>query len=415
MKAYIETYGCTANKSDASIIKGILKLEGYNFVNDPKDADIIIILTCTVIASTEQRMLFRISKLREYGKKLVVAGCMASVQADLVKRVAPESFLLPPGEVYRIAEIAGGRAFERKSKTSLPRYYEGVVAPIAISEGCSFSCTYCITSKARGRLKSFPKKEIVSTAKEAIEKGCKEIQLTAQDLSSYGMDSGERLKDLVEDICNIEGDFMIRLGMMNPRTARRIVDDLVEIYRNEKVYKFLHLPVQSGDDSILERMERGYKSQDFIDLVEKVREEIPELTLSTDIIVAFPGEDEDAFMRSVELIKKVEPDIVNITRFSPRAHTKARLFKDRIPTHVAKERSRFLTEVCKKISFERNKKYVDKCFKVLLTEKGKGKTTVGRTFNYKPVVLPAELQLGKFVYAKAIEARQTYLLGSLVS
>ena len=416
MKFYIETYGCTANRSDESIIKGILLSSGFKQVDDPRSADVSIILTCTVIGTTEQRMLNRIKSLYATSKDLIVSGCMASVQADLVKKVAPGAKLLPPDKIDQIIRVLEGKPVEERriSKTSLPRCFDNIRAPISISEGCMFSCSYCITSKARGKLISYPIEEIVSVVKKAVKNGAKEIQLTSQDLASYGLDKGLKLHELVKRVSSVDGDFMIRLGMMNPLSVKNRLEEIISLYRFDKVYKFLHLPVQSGDDYILKRMNRGYSSEDFKDIVYRFRAEYPEITLSTDIIVGFPGEDDEAFQNTVDLIKEIEPDIVNITRFSPRPFTKAKHMDKKVPTDVAKERSRYLTNLCREISRKRNEMYVGKVYRALVTEKGKGNSMVARTFNYKPVVLNEIVDLGRFVDVEISSAETTHLIGKLI-
>ena len=413
---YLEVYGCTANKSDASIIKGILQSKGHRLVEEVKDAEVIIILTCTVIGSTEQRMLSRIKKLSKFGKTLIVSGCMAAVQPDLVWEITSDAILLPPSKVSAVADVIEGKKMscEYTMKTSLPRCYEGVIAPIAISEGCAFSCSYCITTKARGKLISYPIEEVVATVHDAIRKGCREIQLTSQDTASYGLDSGESLSELIKRVSEINGCFRIRVGMMNPYTALRQVDELLDAYENHKVYKFLHLPVQSGDNKVLQRMNRRYTVEEFVGIIDSFRSRFPNVTVSTDVIIGFPGEDDEGFMKTMNLLKEVEPDIVNITRFSPRPYTKAKKLTERVPTAVAKQRSRVLTTLCKEVAEKKNKLFLGRRYNVLITEKGKGSTMVGRTINYKPVVIPSQVQLGSIIPVKIVDTTANYLIGKLI-
>lgn len=413
---YLEVYGCTANKSDASIIKGILQSKGHRFVKETEDAEVVIILTCTVIGSTEQRMLSRIKKLSRLGKTLIVSGCMAAVQPDLVWEITSDAILLPPSKVSAVADVVGGKKLccEYTVKTSLPRCYEGVVAHIAISEGCDFSCSYCITTKARGKLISYSIEEVVATVHDAIRKGCREIQLTSQDTASYGSDTGESLSELIKRVSEINRCFRIRVGMMNPYTALRQVDELLDAYENHKVYKFLHLPVQSGDNRVLQRMNRRYTVEEFVGIIDLFRSRFPNVTVSTDVIVGFPGEDEEGFKETMNLLKEAEPDIVNITRFSPRPYTEAKKLTDRVPTAVAKQRSRVLTTLCKEIAEKKNKLFLGRKYNVLITEKGKESTMVGRTINYKPVVIPSQVQLGSIIPVKIVETTANYLIGKLI-
>ena len=271
MKVYIEVYGCTANKSDASLVKGILKENDYEIIEKIDDADFIIILTCTVIDTTEQRMLSRLKVFEKIGKKIIVAGCMASVQSDIVKSIVPDALLLPPQYSHHIVELLNGEkpVFIEKNKTLFSKYYEDVVAPVSIAEGCMFSCSYCITSLARGKLRSFPIDEIKKDICSAINKGCREIQLTAQDTSSYGLDTGYDLGDLLRNVSTIKGEYMVRVGMMNPFTCLKNIDSIIKGFENPKIYRFLHLPVQSGDNDILKKMNRKYTVDDFLKMIKR--------------------------------------------------------------------------------------------------------------------------------------------------
>ena len=237
---------------------------------------------------------------------------------------------------------------------------------------------------------------------------------SSQDLASYGLDRDLSLYDLVKEVSSIEGNFMIRLGMMNPLNVKRRLDEILSLYSFDRVYRFLHLPVQSGDNEILKRMNRGYTSEDFKEIVYRFRSEYPDITLSTDVIVGFPGENEESFQRTVDLIKEVEPDVVNITRFSPRPFTKAKYMDKKVPTDVAKERSRYLTWICRELSKKRNEKEIGKIHRALVVERGKNNTFVARTLNYKPVVLEEEVSLGSFVNVKITSAESTHLIGKLI-
>lgn len=416
MKLYLEVYGCTANKSDASLIKGILKENNHEIVENIDDADSIILLTCTVIDTTEQRMLSRLRTLKKTGKDVIVAGCMASIQTEKIKSISPKAKLLPPQYSYQILEVLENKetTFIDKNKTLFSKYYESIIAPISIAEGCTQSCSYCITSLARGKLRSYPIDEITQDIRSAIEQGCKEIQLTAQDTSSYGLDFGSNLGELLTATSEIKGEYRIRVGMMNPYTASKNLDSIIDGFKNPIIYKFLHLPVQSGDNDILKNMNRKYSSDDFLKMVKRFREKYLDITISTDVIVGFPGETDEQFQNTIELLKTVKPDITNITRYSARPYTKAKSMKGRIKTEVVKERSKLLTDLCSKISKEKNLSHIGKEYNLLITEEGKNKTSIGRSENYKPVVLKEKLEFGKIVPVKIIDAAPTYLVGSII-
>ncbi|MCD6331130.1 MAG: tRNA (N(6)-L-threonylcarbamoyladenosine(37)-C(2))-methylthiotransferase [Thermoplasmata archaeon] len=406
MRIYIEVYGCAANRGDASIIEGMLLKEGHEIVENIKDADVAIILTCTVIDTTQQRMIHRIKELKKEGEKLIVAGCMASAQPEIVKKIGKDILLLPPRDVHKIVELLNGKKVEVEEKAGLPRKAD-LRLNVPIADGCLYSCSYCITKKARGNLTSYSMDKLVNDIKEAIKNGCKEIRLTSQDTASYGFDSKDyRLPDLINEVANIEGEFMIRVGMMHPLSAIKILDELLEAYKNEKVYKFLHLPLQSASPKILKEMRRGYTYEMFKEIVDEFRKKFDNLHFATDIIVAFPGESEEDFQMTVEAIKELKPDVVNITRFSPRPNTPAAKMK-KLPTQVAKERSRKLTCVVNQISYENNLRYVGKIYKALILEEYK-EWKVGKIDNYKSVFVD-KAELGKFIKVKTISATSTHL------
>ena len=202
--------------------------------------------------------------------------------------------------------------------------------------------------------------------------------------------------------------------MMNPSSALRNLKNIIPSYDDSKVYKFLHLPVQSGDNEILKKMNRNYTVNDFLKIVKRFRDKYPEITLSTDIIVGFPTETNEHFEHTVDLLKKIKPDIVNITRYSARPFTKAKNMRGRLPTEIVKKRSKLLTGICNELSKEKNKDYVGKKYTILVTEKGKNETFVGRSENYKPIVVNEKVNLGSFVDVEIIKASSTYLVGKLI-
>jgi MiaB-like tRNA modifying enzyme len=421
MNIYVETYGCTANKADETLLLGLLKQNNHTVVDNLENADLIVLLTCTVIGTTEQRMLSRLQAFKKTKKKIIVTGCMSAVQPNLIRAVIPHAVLLPPQHIKCINDIIkydiikGDKpAFFEMKTTVLPKYFTAIYAPIAIAEGCMLSCHYCITHFARGKLRSFPIQEIIDDVHSALTQGCKEIQLTAQDTASYGLDIGTHLGALLVQVCSINGAFRIRIGMMNPLTAKKNLESILTAYHHQKIYKFIHFPVQSGDDGILQLMNRGYTTKDFLSMVGRFRKIFPSLTLSTDVIIGFPTETDDQFNKTMQLIKQIRPDIINITRFSARPFTPAKTMNGRIPTHIVKNRSQQMTKLCSAISLQKNQEHIGKMYIVLVTEKGKHNTFTGRTENYKQVVLKEHATLGNFVHVEIIDAAPTYLVGKLI-
>jgi MiaB/RimO family radical SAM methylthiotransferase len=201
---------------------------------------------------------------------------------------------------------------------------------------------------------------------------------------------------------------------MNPYTILLNLNEIIDGFNNYKIYKFLHLPVQSGDDSILKKMNRKYTISDFINIIGKFKDKFHKITLSTDIIVGFPTETKEQFNNSIKLIERISPDVLNITRFSARPNTIAKKLSGRIITEEVKNRSRILSKISNDISLKINKKYIGKKYNVLTTEIGKNNTILGRTDNYKPVVLKGSIPLGEFFMVEIIDCEQNYLVGNII-
>ncbi|MEA2053810.1 MAG: tRNA (N(6)-L-threonylcarbamoyladenosine(37)-C(2))-methylthiotransferase [Candidatus Thermoplasmatota archaeon] len=412
MRIYIETYGCAANQGDASIAAGILAKNGHKIVEHIEDADILILFTCIVIDKTEQRMLHRMKIFGESGKPVIIGGCMPSALPSLVKKIMPSAALLPPRYIHQVSEVLEKKevAFYQKDKATLPRMVDKKTN-IPISDGCLYNCSYCITKKARGNLTSYSEDGIANAVHDAVERGCREVRITSQDTAAYGMDTGGSLPSLVNKICMIDGNFMVRIGMMHPISLKRGMDEITDLFLNERVYKFLHLPLQSGSDEILKKMRRGHTLGEFTNIVNKLRKKIPDITLATDVIIAFPSETEEQFEETCNAIKKIRPDVINITRFSPRPYTDVKKMKGRIGTKEAKERSRKMTEIASRITLENNRRCIGKSYNAIILEKH-GNWMVGKTENYKSVFLE-DGKIGEFVEVKVGDTTETHLFGAI--
>lgn len=407
------------NQGEARIMQDTLEKSGHSIVEDLDHSDALVLVTCTVIETTELRMMKRLKTFSKTGKPVVVAGCMATVQKDDILALNPNAILLAPQAIDDIGKIAEKLSEEepRKKKeiietgTSIKKTTDAI---IPISSGCLGSCSYCITRIARGELRSCPPEFLIESMRKVLGEGYKEIRLTSQDTAAYGADINHNLPSLLRKIETLDGEFRVRVGMMNPENVLPILQDVIEAYKDKRIYKFLHLPVQSGSERILKKMGRKYTLDDFFQVVKEFREAFPDITISTDIIVGFPGESEDDFLDSVLLIKKLRPNILNITRFSPRPKTEAMKMDDKIPSRIAKERSRELTKIHEDISREINNEFLDRRELILITEPGKNDTMMGRTDTYKPVVVEDEVKVGDFVEVEITEARDIYLKGRVL-
>ncbi len=384
---------------------------GHERAQDSDSADIVILNTCTVVETTEKRMIKRMNDLRAAGKEVIVTGCMAKVQGNRIALRLPNAIIVPPEE-YDLLSGKIESAFGCGSGEKKTPYQRTEIIPIA--QGCLGNCSYCITKLARGRLISRPIEEILTEFKNMIDGGTKEILITAQDTACYGKDIGTNLSVLLKAILEFEGDYKIRIGMMNPNYLDPILDDMIEILKDDRVYKFLHIPVQSGSNSVLEDMRRHYTVDRFLGIVNRIREEIPNISIATDIITGFPGESDKDHQKTLDLIKKLRADTINITRYSPRPGTDSLLLSKEVNGNISKERSTELTELKNSVEYDVNNSLIGKKVKVLVTEKGKIGTVIARTDNYRPVGINADLELGTYIDVEIIECASTYLVGTLI-
>lgn len=419
LNIYIETYGCSANQSSSEIMKGILARNGFNIVENEKIADIIILNTCVVKEPTIKGIEARIKHFA--GQKLIVAGCMPEVFADRIRELAPGASIISTHHIkYILKAIKNIREGKRTKfigknqeiKLCMPRVPKNRVIGITqISQGCVNQCAYCLVKNVKGPLFSYPQDMILKDIKNALDAGAKEIWLTSQDNAAYGLDNGAyQLPKLLRDITSIKGKFLVRLGMMNPSSLLPICDEVIECYKNKKMFKFLHLPIQSGSDRVLKLMNRKYNVKDFISIVGKFRQEFPDITIATDIIVGFPGETEEDFFKTMDLMKKIKPTIINISKFWPMQGTRAAQMKQ-IDLKEIKQRASELSELHRKITFEINKECVGKKFRVLVDEKGFGETFISRNINYRQIVLKGKDLLGKTLDVEIVRATNFYLIG----
>jgi MiaB-like tRNA modifying enzyme len=398
-------------------MSGCLSTVGYDIVNKPQDADVLIYNTCAVKTPTEDRM-FHILRRVPQGKRLIVTGCLPLINFERLKKIDFDGVLGPaPGSkvVEAVDRILRGDrvvALENDSTPdlNLPRVpVNEAIGIIPINYGCLGSCSYCCVLLARGRLRSYKPSEIEQRARQALTSGVREIWLTSQDTACYGRDVSTDLVHLLKTVCEVEGDFLVRVGMMTPNIALEILDDLVDAYKHDKIFKFLHLPVQSGDNEVLRLMNRLYSVEDFKTIVQSFRTKIPEITIATDVICGFPGESDEAFARTTDLINEVQPDIVNISKFFPRPHTPALEMKP-LDSREVKGRSKALAELSKGIAFERSKGWLHWTGTILVDEKGRDESWIGRNFAYKPVVVKShQALLGRFLNVQVRKTFATYL------
>jgi threonylcarbamoyladenosine tRNA methylthiotransferase CDKAL1 len=410
-RVYMETYGCSANQAHAETMQGVLADNGFSIVKNSEKADVLLINTCIVKSQTENKIRHRLMYLAEKypRKKMLIAGCAADV--GLFRNIAKNAAFLSSLKPEDAARLLKNQTKESKRKARR----NPLVGITEIASGCLGNCAYCIVRLAKGDLKSRSPEAIVQEVENAIKEGCEEIWVTSQDCGCYGLDKKTDLAELLEKIVGIKGNFRIRIGMMNPVHIEPITDALIDIYKNPKIYKFVHIPVQSGSDRILRLMKRGYGAGDFEKIVERFRGAVGNMTLSTDIIVGFPGETEQDFCKTLEMIKRVKPDIVNLSKFGPRPGTEAAKMKQ-VENRIIKERSSKIARLLKEIETGKNMEWIGKECEIVITERGKkANQFMGRNESYKPVVVESKKNLmGKVLRVRISDADQTYLSAEII-
>ncbi len=408
VSVYIETYGCTLSHSESEAIRH--ELDGHILVEKLEDAQVIILNTCVVTETTERKILKRIGVLCDNleDRTLIVTGCAANVLSASAwtrypKATVAESRLVAPFVNSQFQ--SGGVARHSYNQ-------DNVTARIKIAQGCQGRCNYCIVRLARGQTQSTPIDAIAREIELRVRHGAKQVLLAAQDAGVYGVDIGSSLPELINALCSLEYDFKLRIGMMNVASMRGITSDLLKAFDHPKVYKFLHLPVQSGSDRILRLMERGHAVSDFKRFVSAFRRRFREITVSTDFIVGFPTETENDFQSTLKLLRETKPVKVNITRFSPRPGTPAGSL-DPVTSRVVKDRSRILTSEHHRVAYQQNCMLVGKTYNAFAIERGKNGSTILYNDNYRPIVTPQVLPLGTSHALKITRATPTYLRGDV--
>ncbi|MBI2660090.1 tRNA (N(6)-L-threonylcarbamoyladenosine(37)-C(2))-methylthiotransferase [Candidatus Woesearchaeota archaeon] len=410
-KVHFITQGCSSNARESEIMAGLLNNSGYDIVKEENNSEINVVNICTVKGDTTALREIRRLKKMHPEKNLIVTGCITEGIVPKIKNIDENISFANTHNLGRISTVVenslNGTVLELldkryEQKVNLPSIRKNpVVGIVPILNGCNYFCTFCSTKLVKGKLFSYPMDAIRQDVKEHLKSGCKEIWVTSNDNGAYLVEQGgkQKLVELLEQILSIPVDFKLRLGMMNPGNTITILDELIEIYKNSKMFKFLHIPIQSGNDSILKSMNRKYNVEDFIGVVSAFRKEIPKITISTDVIVGFPSETEEQFNDSLEIIKKIKPDVLNLSRYAARDGTIAAKMKQ-LPTNTLKQRSRITTNVFRQIAYENNKKWLDWQGKILIDEKGKEDSWIGRNYCYKPVIVKGDFKLGSEIDVK---------------
>jgi len=420
-KIFVESYGCSASFSDGEMISGLVRNGGHTLVKNSSESDLNIVVTCSVKDATANKMIHRIKSLKS--KPLVVAGCLPKAEQITVEKFSENASLLGPNSIGKTLQIIDSTLKGKKqvalddsdlSKVGLPKVrLNPVVGIVEIASGCLSECTFCQTKLSKGDLTSYRLGDIVRQVQTEIKEGCKEVWLTSTDNGCYGFDIGTDLPSLVNAVTEIPGDFMIRIGMMNPMYMPRIKESLIKSFNNDKVFKFLHIPVQCGSNKVLHDMKRGHTAETFREIVKKINEKFEKFTISTDIIVGFPSETEEDFQKTVDLLDEIKPDVVNLSKYSARPGTDAAEMKQ-IDVIEMKRRSKIIFEQINKISIKNNKKWIGWKGKVLFDEKTE-EGVKGRNFAYKPIFVQDNVDIGQYHTVEITDVAVNTLLGKIAS
>jgi MiaB-like tRNA modifying enzyme len=420
-KIFVEAYGCSASFSDSEMISGLILNGGHTLVDNSSESDLNIVVTCSVKDATANKMIHRIKSLKT--KPLIVAGCLPKAEKLTVEKFSENASMLGPNSLGKTLQVIDSTLKGTKlialedtdlSKVGLPKVrLNPVVGIVEIASGCMSECTFCQTKLSKGDLTSYRIGDIVRQIETEINEGCKEIWLTSTDNGCYGFDINTDLPSLIDTVVEIPQDFKVRVGMMNPMYMARIRENLIKSFENDKVYKFLHIPVQSGSNTVLNDMKRGHTVETFRDVVKKARDRFPEFTISTDVIVGFPSETQEDFEKTVNLLKETRPDVVNLSKYSARPGTEAAEW-EQIDVSVVKKRSKEIFELINQIAFENNQKWIGWRGDVLFDEKTE-EGIKGRNFAYKSIFVDENVEIGQTHAIEITNITKHSLVGKIAS
>ena len=416
MKYHIIAFGCQMNISDAERIASVLESLKYKQTQNINEADLVVVTMCSVRQSAVDRIHGLVEKFKSIKKtnpklQTILTGCV--LKRDKKLFVEGFDFVLDIREIKKIPEILGIKKIKNADNylDITPKYENKFSANVPIMTGCNNFCAYCVVPYTRERETSRPAKEIISEIKNLIKNGYKEIWLLGQNVNSY-KDKEIKFPELLKIINDIKGEFWIRFTSSHPKDFNDQVINAMAI--GGKITPYLNLPAQSGDDKILKAMNRHYTIKDYKNKIKKLREKIPGVSISTDIIVGFPGETKKQFENTAKLFRDVKYDMAYINKYSPRAGTVASKLKDNVSWEEKKRREKVLTEILKQTALEKNKKLIGKETTVLINE-SRDENYFGKNEHYKTIKVKSKKNiLGKIVKVKIIEAQPFTLEGKII-
>ncbi|MCS7163578.1 MAG: tRNA (N6-isopentenyl adenosine(37)-C2)-methylthiotransferase MiaB [Thermodesulfovibrio sp.] len=422
---YIKTFGCQMNEHDTERILGILGAKGFTEVDEPKKADLIIFNTCAIRHKAEQKFLSSLGRIKHLKKKnpelkIIVAGCSAQLQGEnLLNKIPYIDYIIGPDNIHLIENIIenqfSNRVFIHENpdlaKINLPvKRKDRVKAWVNIIYGCNNYCTYCVVPYTRGKERSRPLNDIIQEIKILAEQGYKEITLLGQNVNSY-RDGDVNFPSLLEKIENIEGIERVRFITSHPKDLSM---ELVNVMKNcRKICEHIHLPIQAGSNKILKLMNRKYTYEDYLEKIYWLRDAIPNIAITSDIIVGFPQEEDEDFEKTIYALKEIEFDGIFAFKFSPRVGTLAAKLDGQIPDEIKSKR---LTEVLRlqdEITERKNKKLEGKIQEVLVEGKDEEGFTTGRTRTNKIVKIYSDIKPGEIVNVKITKSYRHSLEGEI--
>ncbi len=432
MNYYIKTFGCQMNHSDSERIAAVLENIGYQKTSKMDDADLILINMCSVRQSAVDRVYGLQPKFEKLKTKLpttdlplqtILTGCI--LKSDKVKFKKMFDLVLDIKDLPNWPQKLATHISTSKIKDNFslkddyleikPKYENSFSAFVPISNGCNNFCSYCVVPYARGREICRDHRKILEEINKVIQRGFKEIWLLGQNVNSYQSPANPNLNfpKLLRTVNDIPGNFWLRFTSPHPKD---LSDELINtMAESKKVTEYLNLPVQSGDNEILKKMRRPYTIKHYKNLVKKIRGKIPNIALSTDVIVGFPGETKKQFENTVKLFKEIKFDMAYIAKYSPRNGTQAAKLEDNISEKEKQEREKILTDILKQTAQEKNKRYIGKEVEVLVNEQKNG-FLLGKTRTYKTLKFKSDKNLvGDFVKVKIIDATPWGLKGKILT
>ncbi len=415
----IKTLGCKVNQYESQQIREELLGRGFFESNNGEKAEIYLINTCTVTQRCDAKSLALIRDAIEENPEaqILVTGCFAKAEARQIKKIFGKKVDIATGPVNKILEPPEAK-FADIETAGISDFKGHSRAFIKIQDGCDNHCSYCKIPLVRGVSQSRDSKEIIEEAHRLINKGYKELILCGICLGSYGKDlkSKLNLSNIIRSLIEINADFRIRLSSIEAKDA---TDEVIKIMKDsKKLCPHLHIPFQSGDDSVLMRMNRKYTSRDYLDIVERIRRKIPKIAITTDIMAGFPGEAEENFENTLSFLKKIEPARIHCFPFSPRPATAAFKLKDKVYDKIIQRRMSLLLELAKQMSYNYQAKFIGKELDVLIEKKPDKETGFNRGYseNYIYTLVQAkDLTPGQIIKVKATNLNSHYLVAKVAT